>query len=248
MRYIIQLSFKGTHFHGWQKQVQVKTVQQELDEKLSLMLGENIETLGCGRTDAGVHAKQFFAHFDSQKNIDTANLLFRLPKFLSRDIAIQTIQKIDETFHARFDADYRVYEYWISQKANPFLNDFSWFVYGDLNINVMNDAAKILLSHKDFECFSKVHTDVNNFLCDITFAEWEMLNGSLVFTIKANRFLRNMVRAIVGTLIEVGREKMTIEQFGKILESKNRSEAGQSVPAHGLFLSEVHYPNLVIST
>ena len=246
MRYLIQLSYKGTHFHGWQKQVNVKTVQQELDEKLSLMLGENIETLGCGRTDAGVHAKQFFAHFDSQNNVDTENLFFRLPKFLSKDIAIQSIKKIDENFHARFDADYRVYEYWITQKADPFLNDYSWFVYGDLNIDAMNNASKLLLSHKDFECFSKVHTDVNNFLCDITFAEWKLTDEKLIFTIKANRFLRNMVRAIVGTLIDVGRNKLSIEQFKKILESKNRSEAGQSVPAHGLFLTEIHYPNMTL--
>lgn len=243
MRYLIQLSFKGTNFHGWQKQINVKTVQQEIDEKLSLMLGENIETLGCGRTDAGVHAKQFFAHFDSQKKVDTENLFFRLPKFLSKDIAIHSIKKVDENFHARFDADYRVYEYWIIQKANPFLNEFSWFVYGDLNIDAMNEAAKLLLIHKDFECFSKVHTDVNNFLCNITVAEWKQADEKLIFTIKSNRFLRNMVRAIVGTLIEVGRNRMAIEQFKKIVESKNRSEAGQSVPAHGLFLTEVHYPN-----
>jgi len=244
MRYLIQLSFKGTNFHGWQKQVNVKTVQQELDEKLSLLVGENIETLGCGRTDAGVHSKQFFAHFDTEKNIDTENTILKLHKFLSKDIAIITLQNVDEKFHARFDADYRVYEYWITQKANPFLNEFAWFVYGGLDIDAMNDAAKLLLTHQDFECFSKVHTDVNNFLCDITFAEWKQTDEKLIFTIKSNRFLRNMVRAIVGTLIEVGRNRLTIEQFKKILESKNRSEAGQSVPAHGLFLNEVHYPNL----
>ncbi len=244
MRYLIQLSFKGTNFHGWQKQPNVKTVQQELDEKLSLRIGENLETFGCGRTDAGVHAKQFFAHFDSQKEIDTENIIFRLPKFLSKDIAVHTLQKVDENFHTRFDADHRVYEYWITQKADPFLNEFSWFVYGELDIDAMNEAAKLLLTHKDFECFSKVHTDVNHFLCDITFAEWKHADDKLIFTIKSNRFLRNMVRAIVGTLIEVGRNRMTIEQFKKILESKNRREAGQSVPAHGLFLTEVHYPNL----
>lgn len=244
MRYLIQLSFKGTNFHGWQKQINVKTVQQELDEKLSLLVGENIETLGCGRTDAGVHSKQFFAHFDSQKIIDTENTILKLHKFLSKDIAIHSLQKVDEKFHARFDADYRVYEYWITQKPNPFLNEFAWFVYGGLDIDAMNDAAKLLLTHQDFECFSKVHTDVNNFLCDITFAEWKLTDDKLIFTIKSNRFLRNMVRAIVGTLIEVGRNRLTIELFKKILESKNRSEAGQSVPAHGLFLTEVHYPNL----
>ncbi len=244
MRYLIQLSFKGTHFHGWQKQNGVKTVQQELDEKLSLLIGENIETLGCGRTDAGVHAKQFFAHFDSQKEIDTERVSQRLYKFISKDIAMHSLQKTDENFHARFDASYRVYEYWISQQANPFLNEFAWFIYGGMDIETMNKAAKLLLVYKDFECFSKVHTDVNTFLCDITFAEWKQTGEKLIFTIKANRFLRNMVRAIVGTLIEVGRNRMTIEQFKQIIESKNRSEAGQSVPAHGLFLTEVHYPNL----
>ena len=242
MRYLIQLSFKGTNYHGWQKQVSAKTVQQELDEKLSLLIGENIETLGCGRTDAGVHAKQFFAHFDSQKEMNTENLIQRLSKFTSKDIAIHSLKKVDENFHVRFDADYRVYEYWITQQADPFLNEFSWFVYGDIDIEAMNEAAKLLLVYKDFECFSKVHTDVNTFLCDITFAEWKQTNEKLIFMIKSNRFLRNMVRAIVGTLIEVGRKRMTIDQFQKIIESKNRSEAGQSVPAHGLFLTEVHYP------
>ena len=244
MRYLIHLSFKGTHFHGWQKQPNVQTVQQELDEKFSLLIGENIETVGCGRTDAGVHAKQFFAHFDTEKKVDIENIFYRLPKFLSRDIAIHEIKKVDKDFHARFDATLRAYEYCITRKINPFLNELSWFIYGDLDVDAMNEAARLLIDHKDFECFCKVHTDVNNFLCDIIFAEWKQVDDKLIFTIKANRFLRNMVRAVVGTLIEIGKKRMTIEQFKQILESKNRSEAGQSVPAHGLFLTEVHYPNV----
>jgi tRNA pseudouridine38-40 synthase len=241
MRYFIQLSYKGTHYHGWQRQVNASSVQAEIEDKLSLLLGTETEILGCGRTDAGVHAKQYFAHFNYEKILDCDLLLMRLNKILSKDIAIHEIKKVSDDLHARFDAKLRVYEYWITQKPNPFLTEYAWYLYGNVNIDLMNNASKLLLTHKDFECFSKVHTDVNTFLCDITFAKWELQNDRLVFTIKANRFLRNMVRAIVGTLIEVGKNKMTIEQFKNILESKNRNEAGQSVPAHGLYLTEVLY-------
>ncbi len=241
MRYFIQLSYKGTHYHGWQRQLNASSVQAEIEDKLSLLLATEIEILGCGRTDSGVHAKQYFAHFNHEKVLDSDVLLMRLNKVLSKDIAIHEIKKVKDDLHARFDAKLRVYEYWITQRPNPFLNEYAWYLYGNVNIDLMNNAAKLLLTHQDFECFSKVHTDVNTFLCDITFAKWELQNDKLVFTIKANRFLRNMVRAIVGTLIEVGKNKMTIEQFKNILEGKNRNEAGQSAPAHGLYLTEVQY-------
>jgi tRNA pseudouridine38-40 synthase len=244
MRYLLELSYKGTHYHGWQKQVNVHSVQQEIEEKLSLLLRGETEIVGCGRTDTGVHARQYFAHVDADKDISDKLFIQKLNKVLPHDIAIHAIQQINEDFHARFDADYRTYEYWIVQRPDPFLTEMAWFLYGGLNIQAMNEAADILLSHKDFECFSKVHTDVKTFLCDVTVAKWELKDGKLVFTIRANRFLRNMVRAIVGTLIEIGRNKLTLSDFKKILESKNRSEAGQSVPAHGLFLTEVHYPKL----
>lgn len=241
MRYFIQLSYKGTHYHGWQRQVNASSVQAEIEDKLSLLLATDIEILGCGRTDSGVHAKQYFAHFNYEKILDSDALLMRLNKILSKDIAIHEIKKVGDDLHARFDAKLRVYEYWITQKPNPFLTEYAWYLYGNVSIDLMNKASELLLTHQDFECFSKVHTDVNTFLCDITFAKWELQHDKLIFTIKANRFLRNMVRAIVGTLIEVGKNKMSIEQFKNILESKSRNEAGQSAPAHGLYLTEVRY-------
>lgn len=246
MRYIIHLSYNGKNYHGWQKQHNAHSVQTELELKLSLLLGEHIETLGCGRTDTGVHARQFFAHFDSNKPVDTERLVFKLNQILPKEIAVYHIRKVHDSFNARFDATYRVYEYWITRLPDPFLTDFAWYQYGILDIDKMNEAAKLLLTHKNFECFSKVHTQVNNFLCDMMFAAWHEDKHKLVFTIKANRFLRNMVRAIVGTLVEVGRGKLTIANFKEILDSQNRSEAGQSVPAKGLYLTEVHYDDLIV--
>ena len=244
MRYLIQLAYKGTNYHGWQKQPNVHSVQGELDSKLSILLAEQIETIGCGRTDTGVHAKDFYAHFDVNKHIDEQFLIFKLNNFLSKDIAVYSIQKVADDFNARFDAEWREYEYWISRKPNPFLLDQSWFLHGDLDIDAMNQAAQLLIGKKDFECFSKVHTQVNNFICDVMHANWTFKDNKLVFTIKANRFLRNMVRAIVGTLVDVGKGKTTIDDVNEILASKNRCEAGHSVPAHGLFLTRIHYPNI----
>ena len=242
MRFVIELAYKGTEYHGWQKQENAHSVQSEIEQKLSLILGENTDTLGCGRTDTGVHAMQFFAHFDTHKNIDCSLLQYKLNQILPFDISIYKIIRVADDFNVRFDAISRTYEYHISRIRNPFKIDTAWFQYGNLDIDKMNAAACLLLNHKNFECFSKVHTQVNNFICDITFAEWKLNGTTLVFTIKANRFLRNMVRAIVGTLLDIGRNKLTIEDFRKILDSKNRSEAGQSVPAKGLFLVQIEYP------
>ena len=242
MRYLIRLSFNGKNYHGWQKQLNAHAVQSELELKLSLLLGSNIETLGCGRTDTGVHARQYFAHFDCEKELETDRVVYKLNQMLPKDIAIQSVQRVSDDFNARFYADYRVYEYWIVQSADPFLTDFAWYQYGEMDLEKMNAAAALLLAHKDFECFSKVHTDVKTFICDVIHAQWKAEGDKLIFTIKANRFLRNMVRAIVGTLVEVGRNKITLDDFRKILESKSRSEAGHSVPAQGLYLVEVHYP------
>ncbi len=241
MRYLIEIAYNGKNYHGWQKQQNAYTVQEELDLKLSLLLGENIETIGCGRTDTGVHAKQFFAHFDYGKFMDPANFTNRINQVLPGDIAVYSIREVNNDFNARFDADYRVYEYWITQKHDPFLKDFAWYQYVDMDLEKMNDAASLLLTHKNFECFSKVNTDVSHFLCEISYAMWRRENSKVIFTIRADRFLRNMVRTIVGTLIEVGKGKMNLDQFTEILESKNRCEAGQSVPAHGLYLTEVQY-------
>jgi tRNA pseudouridine38-40 synthase len=241
MRYIIELAYNGTNFHGWQKQLNARTVQQELEEKLIILLKNPIETLGCGRTDTGVHAKQFFAHFDFHELIDAPNLVYKLNRITSKDIAIKNITPTHDSFNARFDAKWREYEYIITTQPNPFLNDFSWYNATSLDIDLMNQACQLLLTHSNFECFSKVHTQVNNFNCNLMEAYWKYDGELLVFTIKANRFLRNMVRAIVGTLIQVGLNNIDLTHFNQIIESKNRSEAGMSVPGHGLFLTKVVY-------
>lgn len=241
MRYLIQLAYKGTNYHGWQKQHNAHSVQSVLDKKISLLLAQNIETLGCGRTDTGVHAKDFYAHFDAEGTVDCEGVVYRLNRMLPFDISVYDLKPVDENFNARFDATYREYEYWITQKRDPFLLDEAWYQYGALNVEEMNKAALQLIGKKDFECFSKVQTQVNNFICDVQLAEWKALDDKLIFTIRANRFLRNMVRAIVGTLVDIGKGRITQEDMEQILASKNRSEAGHSVPAHGLYLTKVVY-------
>ncbi|MES2689932.1 MAG: tRNA pseudouridine(38-40) synthase TruA [Bacteroidota bacterium] len=241
MRYLIQLAYKGTNYHGWQKQHNAHSVQSVLDEKISLLLAQNIETLGCGRTDSGVHAKDFYAHFDAEGAVDCAGVVYRLNRMLPFDISVYDLKPVAENFNARFDAVYREYEYWIIQKRDPFLVEEAWYQYGELDVHVMNEAAQLLIGKKDFECFSKVQTQVNNFICDVQFAEWKITDDKLVFTIRANRFLRNMVRAIVGTLVDAGKGRIKQEDVKKILASKNRSEAGHSVPAHGLYLTRIAY-------
>lgn len=244
MRYVIKLAYKGTAYHGWQKQYNAQTVQGVLEQKLTLLLAQPIETIGCGRTDTGVHAADFYVHFDAEKELDTTKLVYKLNHILPTDIAVFDVQQVPADFNARFDAAWREYEYWITTKPNPFLLEQAWYQYGKLNVDDMNSAAALLIGKKDFECFSKVHTQVNNFICDVSAAYWELKGDKLVFTIRANRFLRNMVRAIVGTLVEVGKGKLTNKDVEAILASKSRSEAGQSVPAKGLFLTQIYYPNL----
>jgi tRNA pseudouridine38-40 synthase len=240
-RYAIELAYNGTNFHGWQRQLNAFSVQQELEEKLSLLLRNPIETLGCGRTDTGVHAKQFVAHFDFIEKIDFESICNKLNKIISNDIVCYKLWEVPINFNARFDAKWRTYEYVITLKANPFIIDFAWKFSLELDLILMNKACDILLANTNFECFSKVHTDVVNFNCNVVYANWEQKEELLIFTIKANRFLRNMVRAIVGTLIDVGIKNITLNEFGLIIESKNRSNAGVSVPAKGLFLTKVEY-------
>lgn len=249
MRYAVRLAYRGTHYNGWQKQVNARGVQSVLDDALSMILNEPIETLGCGRTDTGVHAEDFVAHFDVQKELDTHKTAFKLSHVLPKDIAVFELASVPDTFNARFDALSRTYEYRISAQPNPFGSDLLWFQYGTFNIEEMNKAAQLFIGKKDFEAFSKVHTQVNNFVCDVTEAYWEYREPHLlVFTITANRFLRNMVRAIVGTLVDVGRGKRSIQDVQAILASKDRCEAGQSVPAHGLFLTRIQYPQPIFAT
>lgn len=241
MRYFIELSYKGTNYHGWQIQPDASSVQEEITKALATILQEKILLVGAGRTDAGVHASQMFAHVDTVKKL-TDDYVHKLNAILPNDIVIKSIKKVSDETHARFDAVSRTYEYRILLGRDPFLLETTWQLHQkNLQIEKMNEAANLLFKYEDFESFSKVKTDVNTFNCTIMKAVWTLEDKHLIFHIKANRFLRNMVRAIVGTLIEVGLGKKTVEDFRKIIESKKRSEAGLSVPAKGLFLTEVCY-------
>jgi len=235
------LSYKGTNYHGWQIQPDASSVQEEITKALATILQEKILLVGAGRTDAGVHASQMFAHVDTVKKLSN-NYVHKLNAILPNDIVIKSIKEVSDETHARFDAVSRTYEYKILLGRDPFLLETTWQLHQkNLQIEKMNEAANLLFKYEDFESFSKVKTDVNTFNCSIMKAVWTLEDKHLIFHIKANRFLRNMVRAIVGTLIEVGLGKKTVEDFRKIIESKKRSEAGLSVPAKGLFLTEVCY-------
>jgi tRNA pseudouridine38-40 synthase len=242
MRYFIEFAYKGTNYHGWQIQPNAITVQETLTNALSTILQIPIELVGAGRTDTGVHASQMFAHFDYENNLENGILIFKLNSFLPKDIAVRAIHKVAFDAHARFDAKSRTYHYYIHSAKNPFQSDDSWYFSGKLNLDAMNKACEILKATTNFECFSKVHTDVATFDCEVTEAKWEKTSqNELLFTITANRFLRNMVRAIVGTMINIGLEKVSLLQFIEILESNDRKKAGFSAPAHGLFLTKVNY-------
>lgn len=250
MRYFIHLSYFGKNYHGWQSQPNAISVQQELTRALSILLGEAIEIVGAGRTDSGVHAKEMYAHFDYTKEIDSENIVKRLNSFLPKDIAVFSVFKVAKEAHARFDATKRTYEYKIHLQKDAFKNDFSWFFHTKIDIEQMNKACEILFDYIDFQCFSKSNTDVFTYNCKISEAYWIKQENDLLFTITADRFLRNMVRAIVGTLIGVGQHKISLEDFEEIIKSKNRAKAGFSVPAHGLYLTKVTYPyptNYIIS-
>ncbi|MCM4151163.1 tRNA pseudouridine(38-40) synthase TruA [Arenibacter sp. N53] len=246
MRYFVQFSYKGKVYHGWQKQPNAITVQEVLENAMSLILQEPVALTGAGRTDTGVHAKVMYAHFDSDKLIIGKDLVYRLNAFLPDDIAIMEILGVPADAHARFDALERIYEYWIVQDKNPFLADAAYYVKYPLNIEQMNKAAAILVEHKDFKCFSKSNTDVKTYFCDVRKALWVKEGDKLVFTISADRFLRNMVRAIVGTLVDVGLGKSSLEDIESILASKDRGNAGVSVPAKGLYLTSIKYPKNIM--
>ncbi len=243
MRYFLHLSYKGTNYHGWQTQPNAITIQEILDQKLSALLGEPIYSLGCGRTDAGVHAKDFYAHFDYGKPIDQ-KLIVNLNGMLPNDIVAKQFILMHDEAHARFDAIARSYEYHLHFFKDPFVEEYSYyFPFKRIpDIHLMNSASLLLLEHKDFECFSKTHSGSSTNICHIQYAKWDAIENGMVFRIQANRFLRNMVRAIVGTLIDVGLGRIDNQGFQEILNSKNRSQAGTSVPANGLFLTKVDYP------
>ncbi|MBK7183572.1 MAG: tRNA pseudouridine(38-40) synthase TruA [Bacteroidetes bacterium] len=249
-RYFLQLSYKGTAYHGWQVQENTPhTIQQVLNEKLSMVLNEPIQVTGCGRTDTGVHAKDYYAHFDTTKTDLIANhdkWIYKLNSVLPSDIAVYQLIEVGPEASTRFDAISRTYEYWISRQKNPFMIDAANFISSPLNLEAMNNAAKILLDYTDFSCFSKSNTQTFTNNCKITEAYWKEEDNCIVFTITADRFLRNMVRAIVGTLLEIGEGKTKIEDLKSIIESKNRSNAGASVPACGLYLTKIKYPSQLI--
>jgi tRNA pseudouridine38-40 synthase len=243
MRYFIELSYNGTHFIGWQRQRQGRSVQQTLEEALATILRQSVEVVGSSRTDAGVHASQQYAHIDLEAAIAYSDkLVYRLNSLLPADLAVRRIIPVADTIHARFEATHRRYEYRITRHKNPFLPHEAYLYRPDLDVEAMNSAAALLLRYEDFESFSKVHTDVKTFLCSISRAEWEQRGDLLVFTVQANRFLRGMVRALVGTLLEVGLGKKTVADFEQIILAKDRKLAGAQAPAHGLFLVEVGYP------
>jgi len=240
MRFFIELSYKGTNYHGWQMQPNANSVQTEINNALSTLLNTNIKVMGAGRTDTGVHAKQMFAHFDCKQELDELKLASRLNNFLPSDISIHNIHAVSDDANCRFDALSRTYQYHIMQQKNPF-NTTAYFLHKKLDVDAMNLACKHLLGKQEFTSFSKVNTQTFTNNCNVMLANWEQTEGELIFTIKADRFLRNMVRAIVGTLLAVGEGKINPEKVKEIIAKKDRGEAGTSVPAHALFLSNIDY-------
>jgi len=245
LRYFLELSYNGKAYHGWQIQPNAVTVQEVLDKGLSLLLRTTISTMGAGRTDAGVHAIQMFAHFDTEVLFDAEKIKYKLNAYLPEDIVIHSVFKVNAEAHTRFDALSRAYIYRISLQKNAFNNEQTYCLKPKLDLEKLKAASKILLEYKDFQCFSKSNTDVKTYHCDIMTAEWKIVGDELQFTIKANRFLRNMVRAIVGTLINIGIGKIEVSDMHTIIQSKSRSNAGFSVPAHALYLSEIVYPDSI---
>ena len=249
-RYFIQLSFHGMKYHGWQIQANAHSVQAELNKALHMLTREKVETTGCGRTDTGVHAKMFYAHFDVPKSIaalrDHDQFVHQLNCILPNDIAVQNVFHVTDDAHARFDAVSRTYEYHLYSYKDPFLADNACFIPYEIDINAMNALCEVLTESRmqpvDYGCFSKNRTQTKTNLCKISEAHWKEKDDVITFRITADRFLRNMVRAIVGTMLEAGKGKLNKQGFRKIIESKKRSDAGYSVPAHGLYLKEVKYP------
>ncbi len=242
MRYFIELAYKGKNYFGWQRQPKQISVQEVLEEKLSVLLRKKIVIVGAGRTDTGVHAKQMYAHFDYDDIIEIDKFIFKLNSFLPKDIAIYDIFIVKDDAHARFDATSRAYEYLIHIGKSPFLTEGACQINNKLDVDKMNEAARLMYNYTDFKCFSKSKTDVRTYNCDVMNAEWVQQGSLLIFHVKADRFLRNMVRAIVGSLIEVGKGISSIEDFKNIIESRDRNQAGTSVPSQGLYLTEIIYP------
>jgi tRNA pseudouridine38-40 synthase len=245
VRYFFEIAYNGKNYNGWQSQNNGTGVQTVVEKVLSQLLREKINIVASGRTDTGVHCEQQFFHTDVEKSLDAEKFLQRINSFLPQDISIQSIEKVKPEASARYDAIERTYRYQITRTKNPFLEGRAWHYFKPLNVQTMNEAAALLRGEHDFECFSKVKTDVNHFLCEIRLAEWHEKGDMLIFTISANRFLRGMVRAIVGTLLDIGAGKTTMKEFQEIIRSKDRKKAGANVPAYGLYLMKVKYRSTV---
>ncbi len=242
MRYFITFSYDGTRYHGWQIQPNGNSVQEELQKALTTLLRRPTDVVGAGRTDAGVHARRMVAHFDSDAAVDCAQLAYKLNRFLPRDISVSGVEPVDDGMHARFSATSRTYHYYIHTLKDPFLRAYSCEIHYPLDFDMMNEAAAVLMEYDDFGAFCKSNSDVKTTLCRVTAARWHRLSPhSWYFEITANRFLRNMVRAVVGTLIEVGRHRLSVSDFRRVVEGGRRTEAGESMPGHALFLEDVKY-------
>ncbi|MCK3685226.1 tRNA pseudouridine(38-40) synthase TruA [Maribellus sp. YY47] len=248
-RYFLQLSYNGTRYHGWQIQPNAVSVQETIEKALSTLLRESVAVVGAGRTDTGVHASYFILHFDLQKPVPSGHdLVYKLNSFLPNDIAVQRCWPVSEEAHARFSATSRTYHYFITTEKDPFSIETAYRYTLPLDVDKMNEAAETLFQYEDFTSFSRLHTDVKTNNCKIYQAEWKREGTGLVFVVKADRFLRNMVRAIVGTLLEVGKGKLSVEGFQQIIELQDRGAAGASAPAHGLFLVDIEYPEAMINS
>ena len=243
MRYFIEFSYNGTNYHGWQKQTNAITVQEKLNTCLSLQLSQKIDVIGAGRTDTGVHAIQMFGHFDSTSQIDCDELIFKLNSFLSNDILIHSVFPVSEDMHARFSATERTYKYVVSNKRDLF-NRNIYVLNKSIDIDRMNESCKLILGERDFSSFSKSRTDTHTNICNVSFAEWTVEKDYYIFIVRSNRFLRNMVRSLVGTILDIGVGKKDINSISSILEKRDRRAAGDSVPAKALFLIRIEYPNL----
>ncbi|WP_298247613.1 tRNA pseudouridine(38-40) synthase TruA [uncultured Christiangramia sp.] len=245
MRYFLKLSYFGKAYHGWQIQPDSISVQEVLEQNLSKVLPFSVAIVGAGRTDAGVHARQMFAHFDASEELDGEDLAYKLNSMLPKDIAISEVFQVRKDAHARFDAVARSYEYHLLQYKDVFAYDQAWYFRYELDLGKMNKAAEILKEYSDFQCFSKSRTDVHTYNCRIDEAKWAEKDGQIIFYITADRFLRNMVRAVVGTLLEIGQGKQPVEYMHEVIKSKDRGKAGTSVPAHGLYLTRIEYPETI---
>lgn len=242
MRYFIWFGYDGTQYHGWQTQPNGVTVQSELERCLSLLLREQVAVTGAGRTDAGVHARQMAAHFDTAADVDAPLLVKKLNGLLPAAISVDRIEPVAADMHARFSATSRTYHYYIHTRKNPFIRQYSQEMHYQLDFDLMNEAGRILMEYDDFGAFCKAGSDVKTTLCRVTHAHWHQTSDTeWYFEITANRFLRNMVRAVVGTLIEVGRRRMTLQEFRQVIEGGRRTQAGESMPAKALFLERVTY-------